>query len=169
MDELSRTYALIFGPFSSAARKGGKKLAESSASTKKKSLNASISQSRSLDTAVMTFRQPNGSIEWRDVHLLRDPARSLLEAYMALPVPPEEECIFGGYFFYPFADESKNAPKIGGIIRWGQPSSTSMLLHIEGILRHSYRLEEYEDFDTYPVFEDRLRELKAFIDSRRPR
>ncbi|KAI9880107.1 MAG: hypothetical protein M1830_005352 [Pleopsidium flavum] len=167
-DELSRTYALIFGPSSSAARKAGKKLAEFSPSTNTTSLNASTSQSRSPYTAVMTFRQPNGSVEWRDVHLLRDPAKSILEAYMAFPVPPEEECIFGGYFFYPFADESKTAPKIGGIIKWGQPSSSSVLLHIEGILRNCYRLEEYEDFDTYPVFQDRLRELKAFMDSRRP-
>lgn len=128
-----------------------------------------MSQGPSSDTAVMTFRQPSGSVEWRDVQLLHEPARSILETYMELPVPPEEECIFGGYFFYPFAEESKRAPKVGAIVRLGQPSPSSMLLHIEGILGYSYRLEEYEDFNTYPVFENRLRELKAYMDSRRPR
>ncbi len=128
-----------------------------------------MAPSRVSDVAVMTFSQPSGSVEWRDVHLLQEPARSILETYMGFPVPPEEECIFGGYFFYPFADESKNAPKIGSIIKWGQPSPSSMLLHIEGILKYTYRLEEYEDFNSYPVFEGRLRELKAYMDSRRPR
>lgn len=169
MDELSRTYALIFGPSSPGIRNGGKSLAESGSLTKKKSLGRSVHQGRSSDTVNMTFRQPNGSVEWRDVHVLREPAKSILETYMAFPVPPEEECIFGGYFFYPFADDSKNAPKIGGIVRWGQPSPSSILIHIEGILRHCYRIEEYEDYDAYPVFENRLRELKAFMDSRKPR
>jgi len=168
VEELSRTYALIFGPLSSSIRRGGKKIAESHSSAKK-SLSSSMSQGPSSDTAVMTFRQPSGSVEWRDVQLLHEPARSILETYMELPVPPEEECIFGGYFFYPFAEESKRAPKVGAIVRLGQPSPSSMLLHIEGILGYSYRLEEYEDFNTYPVFENRLRELKAYMDSRRPR
>lgn len=173
-EELSRTYALIFGPLSSSVRRDGKKIADSDSSSKKalalsKSQGRVSSQGRGLDIAVMTFRQASGTIEWRAVQLLHEPARSILETYLELPVPPEEECIFSGYFFYPFAEESKKAPKIEAIVRWGQPSPSSMLLHMEGILRYCYRLEEYEDFNTYPVFEDRLRELKAYMDSRRPR
>jgi len=159
---------LIFGPLSSSVRRIGKKIAESDSSAKK-SFGSSTSQVRTSDTAAMTFRQPSGSIEWRDIQLLHEPARSVLETYLELPVPPEEECIFGGYFFYPFAEESKKAPRIETIIKLGQPSPSSMLLHIEGILGYSHRLEEYEDFNTYPVFENRLRELKAYMDSRRPR
>lgn len=124
---------------------------------------------RISDKAVITFRQPNGSLEWRNVHLLREPAKSILETYMSFPVPPEEECIFGGYFFYPFSDRSNKAPKIGTIVKLGQPCPATMLLHMEGILRYCYQLEEYEDFNSYPVFEERLRELKAYMDSRRPR
>ena len=165
-EELSRTYALIFGPYSSGLARKGRQLANPKASKKILDLQSSMSIP---DPLIMTFTQPNGSVTWRNVHLWREPAKSILEAYMASPVPIEEECIFGGYFFYPFAEGNKKAPKIGQIMKYGHPYPASMLFHIEGILRNCHMLEEYEDYSSYPVFGNRIREIKAFMDSRKPR
>ena len=165
-DELSRTYALVFGPYSSALARKGRQLVDPKTSKKVIDLQSSVS---SPDPLVMTFTQPNGSYIWRDVHLWREPAKSILEAYMIIPIPIEEECIFGGYFFYPFAEGSKKAPKISQIMKYGHPYPVSILFPLEGILRNCHLLEEYEDYNTYPVFGNRLREIKAFMDSRKPR
>jgi hypothetical protein len=113
MDELE-TYALIFAVFVRCSERreeacGVQRFNEEEVAQRVNITESIVGYSRhDLSPAQWLYRvarcpSPAGS------------ARSLLEAYMALPVPPEEECIFGGYFSIHSPMKARTLPRLAGL------------------------------------------------------
>ena len=105
-------------------------------------------------------------------------ARKLLSGYLRLPAPLRIT------HFHPKANlnpyEVSDIPyymrkltdfgqpmTIEELIQPGPPYSIDVLMHMKAILNNP--LDEREAFSQYPMFSDRLRQLKALMDQRKPR
>lgn len=83
-------------------------------------------------------------------------ARSILDSYCNTALPELAKVILP-----PSAETIDDAFKIG------PPFWHEMMLQMESALR--LPLSEVDSFDRYPIFQDRLRDIKIFLDSKKPR
>ena len=105
-------------------------------------------------------------------------AKKLLAGYLRLPAPLRATYLHPktnlniDYESLEYLRTQRIAPlghsmTIEGLLEPGPPYPIDILMHMKAILNNP--LEEIEAFSQYPMFGDRLRQLKALMDQRKPR
>jgi hypothetical protein len=83
-------------------------------------------------------------------------ARLVLDSYCCSPLPDLAKVIL-----------PPQVESIDDALKLGPPFWHEMMLHMESALR--LPLSEVDSFDRYPIFQERLRDIKVFLDSKKPR
>lgn len=172
-EEIQATYALLFG----YPKKQGAKLFEGPSSETGIFLDPVYTTSdpaSGQERSIQNELYPGGI----RVDPARGLARKLLASYLKLPAPLrvtyfhpkanlEAEEAFFGQASQLRAAQLGHPMTMDELSQEGPPYPMDMQVHMKAILNSP--LEETVAFSQYPMFGDRLRQLKALMDQRKPR